>query len=153
MTDDYPTHPQIEKARRLARLLDEAFTIPIIKTKIGLDPILGLIPGAGEVVTGLMGAYIIWIAYDLNLPRKLIYRMVANLVIDQLMGMIPGLGDLADWIWKSNTLNVRLLEAAYREKQRVLAEQGKSQSWGSGEGPFPSSAASSVTIDIDARPV
>jgi len=153
MTDDYPTHPQIEKARRLARLLDEAFTIPIIKTKIGLDPILGLIPGAGEVVTGLMGAYIIWIAYDLNLPRKLMGRMVVNLVIDQLVGLIPGLGDLADWIWKSNTFNVRLLEAAYREKQRVLAEQGKSPSWGSGEGPFPASAASSATIDIDARPV
>lgn len=110
-----PTHPSIERARKVARLLDSAITIPFIRKKIGLDPLLGLLPIGGEVITGLMALYLIWVAYELRLPKSVLIRMGVNTLADILLGLVPVVGDISDFFWKSNDRNFQLLEAAYQQ--------------------------------------
>lgn len=110
--------PALQRAKKLAWLLDEAFTLPIIRKKIGLDPILSAIPGGGDALMLLFSAYILWVAWDLRLPREKLIRMTLNLGIDYLIGLVPVAGDLLDFAWKANTLNVQLLETWYLEGER-----------------------------------
>lgn len=108
-------HPSIRRARQLATWLDSAVTIPVINKKVGLDPVLGLIPGFGDVIATLLACYPLWIAYDLGFPRKVLFKMTINLLIDTTISLIPVYGDLADVFWKSNMRNVEILEQAYHE--------------------------------------
>lgn len=102
--------------RKLAWWMDEAITIPGLKQNIGLDPILGLLPGLGDGVSALAALYPLWLVVKYQLPKWLLLKMVINTVIDTFMGAIPLLGDLFDAGWKSNTKNADLLENAYRDK-------------------------------------
>ena len=103
--------------RQVARLLDSAVLVPGTSFRFGLDPILGLIPGLGDLVSPLFTAGIIWQARDLGVPRVVIMRMIINVAIDTLVGLIPILGDLFDFAWKSNNMNLALLEQhAYEER-------------------------------------
>jgi hypothetical protein len=108
-----PSHPSIERARKVTQLLDSAITIPIIRKKIGLDPILGLLPVGGDVISALIAAYLVWVAIELRLPQPVVIRMAVNIVVDCLIGMVPVVGDMADALWKSNQWNLKLLEEAY----------------------------------------
>ena len=90
--------------------MDEAFTIPVINKKVGLDAILGLIPGIGDVSGSLFTAYMISLALKLNVPNEIVIRMVYNLIIDMIVGSIPLIGDLFDAAFKANLKNLRLLE-------------------------------------------
>lgn len=110
-----PAHPSIERVRKIANLLDSAFTIPIIRKKVGLDPLLGLLPVGGDVVSALLAAYAVWVAYELRLPNTVIARMAINILLDILVGAIPVVGDVADAFWKSNKMNLKLLEEAYQQ--------------------------------------
>lgn len=112
-----PDHPHIARARKLANLMDSAFTIPIINKKIGLDPLLDLIPIplSGDLVATMLAAYIIWVAWELRLPAHIIRRMIVNVAIDLLLGAIPLGGFVLDAIWKSNVMNFKLLEEAYQQ--------------------------------------
>lgn len=110
-----PAHPSIERVRKIAHLLDSAFTIPIIRKKVGLDPLLGLLPFGGDVVSALLATYALWVAYELRLPNSVLVRMAINIVLDILIGAIPVVGDVADAFWKSNKMNLKLLEAAYQK--------------------------------------
>ena len=102
--------------RQLARLLDSAVPVPGTSFRFGLDPILGLIPGLGDLVSPIFTAGIIWQARDLGIPRVVIMRMIINVAIDTLVGLVPILGDLFDFAWKSNNMNLALLEQhAYEE--------------------------------------
>ena len=96
--------------RRLSRILDNAIPIPGTGYRIGLDPILGLLPGGGDTVSGALGAYIIVEAARIGLPRKVIWKMVGNIMFDAVIGTVPVLGDLFDAGWKANVKNVALLE-------------------------------------------
>lgn len=116
----------LQRAKRIARLLDSAFSIPGTGIRVGLDPIIGLFPGFGDVAGGAMSAYIILVAGRLGAPTSVLLRMVLNIVVDTLVGSIPVLGDLFDVGWKSNTRNVALLEqfvdrpnAARRSSQAI----------------------------------
>lgn len=109
-----PAHPSIERVRKIANLLDSAFTIPIIRKKVGLDPLLGLLPIGGDTVSALLAAYSLWVAYELRLPNAVIVRMGINIILDLLVGAIPVVGDVADAFWKSNQMNLKLLEEAYQ---------------------------------------
>ncbi len=109
----FPT--SVIRARKLATLLDGAVTIPGIKQKIGLDPIIGAIPGFGDIVALLLGAYPVYVAYDLGLPWKIIGRMVLNIAIDMGISLVPVGGDIIDIFWRSNLRNVELLEKAFLE--------------------------------------
>lgn len=110
-----PSHPSIERARKMATLLDASFTIPIIRKKIGLDPILGLFPVGGDAISALLAAYLVWVAIELRLPQPIIIRMSVNIVVDCFIGMLPVVGDVADALWKSNQWNLKLLEEGYQK--------------------------------------
>jgi uncharacterized protein DUF4112 len=105
------THgPQLERLRRLARLLDSAVQLPGTRVRFGLDPIIGLVPGLGDVIGAIFSTLIIFQAARLGAPRSTLIRMLANVGVDTLVGEIPLLGDLFDFGWKSNTRNIALLE-------------------------------------------
>lgn len=110
-----PSHPSIERARKIAKLLDTSFTIPILRKKIGLDPILGLLPVGGDVVSALLAAYLVWVAIEIRLPQPIVIRMAINIIVDCFIGMIPVVGDVADAMWKSNQWNFKLLEEGYQK--------------------------------------
>ena len=101
---------KVNRLRRLSHLLDNAIPVPGTSYRIGLDPILGLLPGGGDTVTGAMGAYIIIEAARMGLPRKVIWEMVGNIIFDSVVGVVPVLGDLFDVTWKANVRNIQLLE-------------------------------------------
>lgn len=114
--------------RRLARLLDAAVTIPGTGITIGLDAILGLIPGAGDLVGSALSGYIVIAAAKLGAPKSLLARMLANLALDSLVGSVPILGDVFDVFFRANLRNVALLEkmqaaprATRRESRLVVA--------------------------------
>ncbi len=101
---------ELEDLRRFARLLDEAFKIPIINYRVGLEPILGLVPVIGDFSGFLLSGYLIVRASRLGLPRELIVRMVVNALLDATIGSIPVVGDVFDFFWKVNKRNLRLVE-------------------------------------------
>lgn len=108
-----PSHPSLVTARKLATFLDSAVTIPVIKQKVGLDPLIGAIPYAGDVVGLLMASYVLWVAYELNLPRHVFIKLAGNILFDLVIGLVPVWGDIADAFWKANLRNVEILEEAY----------------------------------------
>lgn len=123
--DPVPEHVSAERLRRIRRLvgwLDEAWKVPLINYRIGLDGLIGLIPGAGDVATALMSAYIIREAARLGVPRHLVARMTANLLADFFAGAIPIVGDLFDVTFKSNKRNLALLDAHLQKHARHIVE-------------------------------
>jgi len=110
-----PTHQsKIAKARQLrqiSNLLDNAIRVPGTSLGVGLDPVLGLIPGGGDVLGGLISVYIVFSAATMGLPKETLTRMATNIVFDSLAGIVPVFGDLFDVAWKANTKNMDLLES------------------------------------------
>ena len=100
----------VTRARRLARLLDDLIRVPGTNIGIGLDPIIGLIPGVGDMIGGLMSSYILMVAAQEGVPASVLTRMLGNIALDSLVGVVPLLGDLFDFGMKSNRRNVDLLE-------------------------------------------
>ncbi len=98
------------RVRTVARLLDNAITIPGTSWKIGLDPIIGLIPGVGDMIGAVLSGYIVLEAVRAEVPTFTLARMLVNVGIDTLLGAVPAVGDVFDAAWKSNTMNVALLE-------------------------------------------
>jgi hypothetical protein len=95
----------------IVALMDTAFVIPGTRIRIGLDPILGLIlPGAGDALTALVGAGLVWVAFKQRVPSVILLRMVLNLVIDAILGVIPFLGDLFDVGFRASERNYKLLQ-------------------------------------------
>ena len=100
----------LELLRRWARIFDSAFRIPGTNVTFGLDPIIGLIPGLGDLSSPIFSLFIIWHAAKLRVPKVVIARMVLNALIDSGVGAIPVLGDLFDFAWKASAWNLALLE-------------------------------------------
>jgi hypothetical protein len=100
----------LRMARFLADLLDQQFTIPGTSIRIGLDPILGLIPGIGDAIANIAGSAILVIAAQLNVPKIVLIRMGLNLATNALVGAIPIFGDLFSVWFRSNVRNAALLE-------------------------------------------
>ncbi len=98
------------RVRTLARLLDNAIAIPGTNWRIGLDPIIGLIPGVGDVIGAVLSGYIVLEAVRAEVPTFTLARMLMNIGIDTLLGAVPAVGDVFDAAWKSNLMNVALLE-------------------------------------------
>lgn len=93
----------------LAKLMDSAFIIPGLNRRIGLDALLGLVPGIGDAVSAALASYIIWEARQLGLPRWKIARMVGNVAVDTALGAIPLAGDVFDVFFKANQRNLRII--------------------------------------------
>jgi hypothetical protein len=98
------------KAQKMANVLDTAIKLPIIPFRIGLDSIIGLLPGVGDLAMLLAGMRIVFLGNKIGLPRALIKQMVVNLLIDFALGFVPILGDVIDIFYKANQKNVRLME-------------------------------------------
>ena len=101
---------RIELLRRWARLLDSAFRMPGTNFRFGLDPLIGLIPGIGDLVSPIFGVLIIWHAASLRVPKVIIARMAINAVVDGVVGAVPVFGDAMDFAWRANEWNMALLE-------------------------------------------
>jgi hypothetical protein len=109
---------------RLAWLLDNAIEIPGTRFRVGLDPILGLIPGLGDLIGVLASSYIVREAARLGAPPSVLTRMAFNVAIDGLIGLVPFAGDVFDAVWKANQRNYALLEQ-YIEQPRRAARSSR----------------------------
>ena len=101
---------RVNNLRRLSHLLDNAIPIPGTGYRIGIDPILGLLPGSGDTLAGALGAYIVVEAARMGVSRQVVGEMVGNIIFDSLVGIVPVLGDIFDVGWKANVRNIALLE-------------------------------------------
>jgi len=99
------------RVARIARLLDSAFVIPGTRIRLGLDPLIGLIPGAGDAVTTALSAYVVYEAYRAGLPAALVLRMVINVAIDLIVSSVPFFGDIGDIFWRANQRNLAIFDA------------------------------------------
>jgi hypothetical protein len=109
----YPANPRLARMRFLSRLLDNSIPLPG-GYRIGLDPIIGLVPGAGDLVAS---AFSIWIMYDaarLGVQKRHLLRMAMNIIIETVAGSVPLIGDLFDAVWKANAKNMQIVELHYR---------------------------------------
>lgn len=128
ITGDDPAS-RMRRVRVLAQLLDNSITIPGTNRKIGLDPIVGLIPGVGDLIGAVLSAYIILEAARADVSGFMLVRMVMNVGFDTLLGSIPLVGDVFDAAWKSNTKNVAMLER-HVAKQTSQSARGRGYSAG-----------------------
>jgi hypothetical protein len=106
-------------AKFLAEWLDQRFTIPGTSIRIGLDPILGLIPGMGDMIANLAGSAIILIAVQYRLPKIILLRMGLNVALNAMIGAIPVFGDIFSIWFRSNIKNVQLLERYLGAEERA----------------------------------
>ena len=113
------TSPATDEALdHLATLLDDAFQIPGTRIRYGLDSLIGLIPGLGDIITGLMSLIIVYAGWQRGIPKITQARMMMNIVIDTAVGAIPIFGDAFDVAWKANRMNMRLLKRASEAPSR-----------------------------------
>ena len=123
-TDAPPLSPdelvRIRRIRSLARFLDDAVEIPIIKYRIGFDGAIGLVPIVGELVTGALAFYIVKEAASFGMPRAMVFKMILKSSIDLLSGAVPIAGDAFDFVWKANRMNILALEKWLRDNGRLM---------------------------------
>jgi len=98
----------LKAANFIANLMDRQFKI--FNFRFGLDPILGLIPGAGDIISVLISFYIVWIGLQMNLPKEKVWQMIGNVLMDFVVGAVPLVGDLGDFIIKANTKNLEIIK-------------------------------------------
>ncbi len=108
----FGTDPNSVRGRveAMERLLERAFTIPGTNRKIGLDVILDLVPVAGSTAAALMGAYMAWEARNLGMSKWQMTRIAGNIGVDWLLGLIPWVGAIPDFFFRSNTRNLRIIK-------------------------------------------
>jgi Domain of unknown function (DUF4112) len=99
----------VARLEAVGRLMDGAIVLPGTNIRLGLDAIIGLVPVAGDVISGLVSSYLIWEARQLGAPRWLIARMMANALLDTTIGVIPVVGDAFDLMFRANMKNMALL--------------------------------------------
>jgi len=104
--------PSLKRMRALSYMLDQSITLPG-GYRIGLDPVVGLLPGFGDFLTTALSLYLIFEAALLGVRKRLLLVMLGNVVLESLAGTIPLVGDVFDAVWKANARNLRLVEAEY----------------------------------------
>jgi hypothetical protein len=108
----------IERLDRLATLLDTAYRVPGTNVRFGLDALIGLFPGVGDVASAALSAYLIYQARRLGVRRSAIARMIGNVALDMAVGALPLVGDAADVFWRANARNMRILRAHFGGRDR-----------------------------------
>ena len=103
----------IRRMELMAKLLDNAFVIPGTNQRVGIDAIIGLVPGLGDIATTLLSSYVIWEARNLGVSRVAIGKMLTNLAIHASIGAIPILGDVFDAFFRVNQRNMRIVRAQF----------------------------------------
>ena len=123
--DDIPTldpyedewSARIRRIENIANLLDSKFTVPGTNFKFGWDGLIGLIPGIGDTLTLIPQCYLLYEALRLKIGWGVILKMLLNVLIDWLIGLVPVLGDFFDIVFKSNLRNAKLVAEAMRQKR------------------------------------
>jgi len=105
----------------LARLMDDQFELPLVRVRFGLDPLIGLIPGGGDWVSWTVSMYILFEAIRLRVPARVLVGIGWNATADLVLGYAPGIGDVADMVFKANRRSVRLLMNWFEAKQNPRA--------------------------------
>jgi len=126
--------PELQEKRRagLARIdrlawwLDDAFELPVIRKRVGLDGVLGLVPFAGDLVGAGLSSLIMVEAVRLGAPKRIWLRMGANIGIDFVVGLVPVLGDVFDFVWKNNRRNQKVMR---RWLEQVTESEPKRPKW------------------------
>lgn len=113
-----------ESLEQLSYWLDDAIRIPGIGWRFGLDALIGFVPGLGDTATTVASFYILAAAVRYRVPKITILRMALNIAIDYLVGIVPFVGDVFDFVWKSNKMNMNLL----RTRATVSASEAKNAS-------------------------
>ena len=116
---------RLQRLRRLSWVLDRS--IPIGRWRIGLDPILGVLPGAGDWIGAVLSLYVVYESARLGAPARLLARMGGNILVEALVGTIPILGDLFDFAWQANSRNLALIES-HHAKVRTSGLKPRSMS-------------------------
>ena len=111
-----------QRIEAMEHLLERSFVIPGFNLPIGLDAVAGLVPVLGDLVTAAMGAYIVWEASNLGMPKWKLWRMAGNVVFDSAVGAIPVVGDVFDFLFRSNTRNLKIVRR-HLDKHHPLIEQ------------------------------
>jgi Domain of unknown function (DUF4112) len=125
-TEPHFSHaPRLKRMRQISKLLDSAMVIPGTKQRIGLDPILGLIPGGGDTVSAALSGYIIIEAARMGLPREALIKMVMNIAIDTVAGSVPVVGDIFDVVSKANLRNMQIVESHVKAPDPTSAKADK----------------------------
>ena len=109
---------RVARLDALATLLDTAILIPGTSIRFGLDAMIGLVPGIGDVVTTAMSLYIVHEARQLGAPRHVIARMLGNVLLDGVVGVVPLVGDAFDVMWRANRRNMRLVQDWLAREER-----------------------------------
>tara|TARA_B110000014_G_C19712923_1_gene372833 strand:+ start:120 stop:479 length:360 start_codon:yes stop_codon:yes gene_type:complete len=108
---------KLVRLRQLSKNLDESFTIPGTNIKFGMDALLGLVPGGGDLVSGIFSLYMLRAAIKMKLPKRAIFSMLVNILLDTTIGIIPVAGDIFDIFWKSNKRNLKIIEKHLANKR------------------------------------
>ncbi|MBS61426.1 DUF4112 domain-containing protein [Salinisphaera sp.] len=117
----------LSRIEKVAWWLDDAFELPIIRKRVGLDGLFGIVPFAGDLVGTGLSSLIVVEALRLGAPKRVWMRMGANVGVDFVVGLVPLVGDLFDFAWKANRRNERVLR---RWLEQETAEQKKKSRWG-----------------------
>lgn len=120
--DEPERQKRLARVRQLVQVLDNAFVIPGTNWRFGWDAIIGLVPGGGDVATGLLATYIVIESARLGVSKATIVRMLGNVALDITAGTVPLAGDVLDAAFKANRKNLKLLEA-HLERQAKKIEQ------------------------------
>jgi len=100
----------LERVRVVRRLLDDAVRVPGTNVRIGLDPILGVLPVAGDIVAAIASLYVVFEAYRGGVPGRTLLKMLSLIAVDLAVGSLPVVGPLFDAVWKANRWNVSMFE-------------------------------------------
>jgi hypothetical protein len=98
----------IKSAEVFTNLMENKFRIGPFK--FGFDAVIGLIPGGGDTVTAILALYLVWVGVQIDLPREQLMKILSNILLDFLIGLVPILGDLGDFVFKSNVKNLEILK-------------------------------------------
>ena len=113
---------ELTRSREIARILDGWFRIPGTQIRVGLDPLLGLLPGVGDWIGWIASSHLLLSAWRLKASASTLLRMTGHLVIDAVVGTVPVLGDLFDIGWRANTRNLAILEQLAAHPEQVKRE-------------------------------
>jgi NAD/NADP transhydrogenase beta subunit len=116
----------LERLRLVTQLFDRAFAIPGTKWRFGLDALLGLVPGLGDIAGALVAVYALRVARDLGAPNAVQLMMLTNIALDALVGAIPLVGDVFDFAFQAQTRNLALLEAWVSAPDRAARRSRRS---------------------------
>ncbi|MFT4938613.1 MAG: hypothetical protein ACI88A_001642 [Paraglaciecola sp.] len=118
---------QMLHAQKIANITDTAIRIPFIGVRFGLDSIIGLIPGLGDILMLGVSAYMVLLARQMGIPKALQIIMLRNSLMDFALGLIPIVGDIADIFYRVNKINVRIMEKFWLEQHKSVLEQSTQQ--------------------------